>query len=272
MRQRFGLGPAYPGRARSAFEQAVRDRGLSKYQITERDSRGNFVAAGNREEYYPIRYIKPFQENQSFQGLDLAFDPAFRKIARQAIASGCQVAAVGPSIDDRKDSAKLLYVVEKARNGDSDRANRPADQPEKDGLVLGVFNIGAVVESSLALFPHVGIDIYIYEPADEGGEKAVYARISPLHENRGEIGPKEAAPDLSSAEMRHSETIDVSNAAWTVVCVPTEFYCAAANVGPRRNAPCRIVGHRIVRRVAGDVDRPHRHRRKAGGRKNPRVV
>jgi PAS domain S-box-containing protein len=120
----------------------------------------------------------------------------------------------------------MLYFVEKARNESSEPANRPADQPENDGLVLGVFNLGAVVETSLVMFQHVGIDIYLLDPSGEGGEKPILTRLSPLHEESAESDSGEVAPEHFSEKMNYLETIDVAGSTWTAVCVPTKIYCA----------------------------------------------
>jgi PAS domain S-box-containing protein len=221
----LGWAPHIPDARRNAHQQAVRERGFSNYEISDRDPQGKLVAAGKREDYYPILFVKPNQENPSWCGLDLEHDPAFGKILKQAIASGRPVASVGPALDSKSDSQRL-YIVEAAQNEKSNPANRPADQPENNGLVLGVFNLEAIVETSLSMFPQVGIDIFLLDPSNENGEKPIYTRLSSLHKGSDKSDLETAEPDLSSAMLRHSEPVDVANGVWSVVCVPTKIYCA----------------------------------------------
>jgi CHASE1-domain containing sensor protein len=221
----LGWAPRIPAAKRRDFEQAVRKEGFPKFEITQWDPRGQLVAAGNREEYYPIRYIRPYQENQSLHGLDLGFDPAFGKILKQAIAGDRSVAIVGGMVDNRTKGSQLLYVLERARNERSESETRPADQPEYDGVVLGVFNVGAIIDTALALFPPADIDFYIVDSSGGEGEKFIFKRLSSGDERGAESNPGETVPELSPDKMHRMETIDVANETWKVVCIPTDDYC-----------------------------------------------
>ena len=99
-------------------------------------------------------------------GFDLGSDPACRTAIGQALATRRQAAVICPPLAGDETDHRLLYVLEPAWNEDTNPDKRPADQPEIDGFVVGVFRIGAVVETSLSVFVPVGIDIYITGPAD----------------------------------------------------------------------------------------------------------
>ena len=86
--------PRIPAARRNAHEEAVRKEGLSRYTISQRDDRGRLIAAGKREEYYPILFAEPASEIQSLLGLDLGSDAASRAAMRRATASGLTTVAV----------------------------------------------------------------------------------------------------------------------------------------------------------------------------------
>ncbi len=159
--------PRIPAARRNAHEEAVRkEEGLSKYVISQRDARGWLIAAGKREEYYPILFAEPASESESLLGIDLGSDAVSRAAMRQATASGLTTVAVYTAFSGDKSGDNLLFVLEPARYESvaTHLAKRPTDQPETDGFVLGVLRMEAIAKRWLSLpgsnIPH-GIDVYI---------------------------------------------------------------------------------------------------------------
>ena len=101
------------------------------------------VAAGERDEYYPILLAEPLSRNQSLLGYDLASDAAFRAAFHEAAADRPTVVDYLPWNGNKEADRSLLYVVEPVRYESVSPAARPADQPELDGIVLGVFRVSA---------------------------------------------------------------------------------------------------------------------------------
>jgi len=77
---------------RDACETHAREDGLAGFQITERDDRGEFVRAGDRDEYFPISYVEPMQDNGRLLGFDLGSDPVRKAALRWACDTGRPVA------------------------------------------------------------------------------------------------------------------------------------------------------------------------------------
>ena len=81
--------PRIPASLRNAHEEAVRKQGHPKYVIRQRGDRRQFVAAGKREDYYPILFAEPATaDTESLLGLDLGSGAAGRAAMRQAKATG----------------------------------------------------------------------------------------------------------------------------------------------------------------------------------------
>ncbi len=210
--------PRIPATRRQTHEQAVRNEGFSHYEIGQHGDHGRLVPAGKRDEYYPILFVEPSRESQSLIGFDLGSDAACHGAIGAAMATGRQAVAVCQPLDDNETDRSLLYVVEPAWNEDAAPAKRPADQPEIDGFVLGIFRIGTLVEASLNFFPPVGIDIYITVPSEGGGKSPVYTRLSPLCAHAGALPP--------TGGMHLSGKVDIADSHWTVDCVPMASYLA----------------------------------------------
>jgi PAS domain S-box-containing protein len=225
--QVLAWAPHVSAAQRHPHEQAVRNEGFPKYTISQRDEAGQLVAVVDRDEYYPLLFAEPLQRNQSLLGYDLGSDAAFRAAFHEAASTGrAAVANYVPWNSNKEADRSLLYVVEPARYESAPRAARPADQPEIDGFVLGVFHISALVEGSLDLFAPIGIDVYIARPAGKGGSTPVYTRLSSFHTG-SDVAPPSGAGAASTPENLYLERdIDVANVLWTVKCVPTAFYLA----------------------------------------------
>ncbi len=224
--QVLAWAPHVSAARRQPHEQAVRKEGFSKYAIHERGKGGQLVAAGERDEYYPILLAEPLSRNQSLLGYDLASDAAFRAAFHEAAADRPTVVDYLPWNGNKEADRSLLYVVEPVRYESVSPAARPADQPELDGIVLGVFRVSALVERALDLFAPIGIDVYITRPSKKGQSTPIYTRLSPFHAG-GDAAPPAGTPAASARENIHlSRDIEVANTPWTVQCVPTAYYLA----------------------------------------------
>ena len=218
--------PRIPAARRKTHEQAVRNEGFPKYEIVQRDDRGRLVPAGQRNEYYPVLFVEPFQEIQSLLGFDLGSHAGCRAAIREAMSNRRKAAFICPPLDGpQTDRRLLLFVVEPAWNENAKPAKRPADQPEIDGFVLGVFRISTFVETSLSVFPPVGIDIYIGEPSYGGGEACI-DHLKSLHIHDGAIEPTDASAASSAGGIHMPGSVEVANGRCAVDCVPTRAYRA----------------------------------------------
>lgn len=224
--QSLAWAPRIPAARRKSHEQTVRDEGFANYEIHHRDEQWRFVPAGQRDEHYPILFVEPFRKNQSLIGLDLESNAACRSAIQRAMATGRKAAAIGPSLDDNETDSHLLYVVEPASNDDPNRAKRPADQPETGGIVLGVFQIGTLVESALRYLVPVGIDIRISALPDAKGNVFTYTRFSPLRLRNGVLELEDASSVFSAGGLQPTGGIEVADLRCTVDCAPMASYLA----------------------------------------------
>ena len=214
--------PRIPAARRLTQEQTVRKEGFPRYEITQRDDKGHYVSAGKRDEYYPILFVEPFRQNRSLLGFDLGSDAKCCAAIREALVTRRPAVTVCPALDDNEIDRNLLYVIEPAWNENAEPIRRPADQPEVDGFVLGIFRIGTLVENSLSLFAPARIDMYITLPATEGNGTAVYTHLSPLHARKATQLP----PAAPQGGMHFRSSVIVDGSRWAVDCVPLASYLA----------------------------------------------
>ena len=207
--------PRIPAARRNAHEEAVRKEGLSKYAISQRDDRGRLIAAGKRDEYYPILFAEPASEIQSLLGLDLGSDAASRAAMGQAMDGHRETVAVYTAFSGDKTGDNWLFVLEPARYESvaTHLAKRPADQPEPDGFVLGVLGMEAIAKRWLGLpAPNIppGIEVYI---AANGKDLAALRSGSPPGPIR-DAAVRAAEPPAGAHWHRRSSRLPTRTSRW----------------------------------------------------------
>ncbi len=215
--------------ARHAHEEEVRKEGYPKYVISDRNDQRRLVAAGKREEYYPILFAEPSPDNDSLLGLDLGSDATGRAAMRQAAAAGRATMAVCRTLSDDKTGENLLFMLEPARYESvaSQLTKRPDDQPETDGFVLTVFRMEAMANKWLSL-PEFKIPpaIEIYISANEKALASRQGGTSPLP-FRGATAALTSAPAESPlGGVRVREKFVVGDTNFAVVFVAPARYIA----------------------------------------------
>jgi PAS domain S-box-containing protein len=219
----LGWAPHIRAAQRSAHEQFARREGVSKYEITERDERGSPIPARARAEYWPILFIEPPDKNQSLLGFDIRSSASCRDAMQRATDTGKPASGVCTVLGKDPMGCALLYVVMPAKNAENDvsrGADRPADQPEADGFVFGIFDMGAIVEAALLRISPVGIDVTVVAPSSLGTDKLVCMRTSPLAQQL----TAESAERVD--KMQFEGKIDVADRQWRVRCVPLKAFLA----------------------------------------------
>jgi PAS domain S-box-containing protein len=223
--------PRIPTARRKTHEDAVRHEGFPKYEINQRNKGGRLVAASQRDKYYPILFAEPSRQHQSLIGFDLGSDAAFGATIRRAMASSSPAVAGSPRLLVNKANHILLYVVEPAQYESMtvQEVKRPANQPELDGFVLGVFRIDAMLKKWINL--PVGIDAYISNPLTGNGTASVYTRLAPLPA-QGDVSQSAGEPPVPPfGGARASGDIEFAETHWTVEFVASPSYLAGYRTG-----------------------------------------
>ncbi|MDD1621765.1 MAG: EAL domain-containing protein [Methylococcaceae bacterium] len=86
-----------------AFEKSVRDEGYPGFKVIERDSDGQPVPVGKREEYFPILFVEPMLGNEKAFGLDSTAKPLSRESKQMARDSGKAAASQRLMLMQRND-------------------------------------------------------------------------------------------------------------------------------------------------------------------------
>jgi len=141
-----GVGAAGALAQRSAHERTVHEEGFADYGITEQNARGDYVPAGQRDEYYPMTLLEPFRDYHAHFGYDVGSNAVYGAAVRRAMATGRPVAAVSPRLDGGGTTGNRLVVVEPAWNEHSRATERLLDRPEAGQFRAGSLHVAAHYE------------------------------------------------------------------------------------------------------------------------------
>ena len=151
--------PRVPHEGRASFEKAARKDGIVDYSIREEDLQGALVPAGDRPEYFPIRYAQPVDGNKVVLGFDLASNPARRAALEAARDTGRPVATeLFWLVQDRSRQPSFLMVVPTYRGGP-----RPSSAAERrsrlSGYALAAYRARNLIESALLDEPRIDLPL-----------------------------------------------------------------------------------------------------------------
>lgn len=102
--------PMVPASEREEFEKLARVDGAPNYTITERLVQGTMTPAGQRDIYYPVRFINPVEGNQNALGFDLGSNPRRKAAIEKAQFSRNIIASKVVSLVQETANQKAVLV------------------------------------------------------------------------------------------------------------------------------------------------------------------
>ncbi len=213
--------PRVPAEKRTDYEKQGEKDGLYGFQFTETDSLGNTVPAGERDEYYPVYYVEPFEGNQESLGFDLASSPASRRILDRARDTGRMIAAQQVASVQADDNQAAFLTVLPIYDSKTEPATVTDRQKALVGFVLGVVRFSDMIGAALRNFASAdALDIYLYDEAASPDARLIYFHPSLLR--RGNAAP---LPENEVYEGLFSSTAyNVTWRDWSIVVKPAPGY------------------------------------------------
>lgn len=226
----LGWAPAVPSVQRSAHIQAAREEGFPQYQITERDSRGELVRAGARDEYFPVFFLEvpddpgARQPVETLLGFDLGANPECLRALQLAHEASRLVAAPCTGLVEDSDDRYLLCVVAPTYGPPQATAASATEQRTIGGFVLGLFWIDTIVRDALGYYPERDIDVCVFDQSPPMAPPLFCISATSVSGQPSSATAKLAELPL---DMHHGGSFPVANRRWTVDCAPTASYFAA---------------------------------------------
>ena len=181
--------PRVPASGRAAHEAEAVRSGIAGYRIVEAGAEG-LVRAGERDTYFPVRFVAPLESNAGELGFDLASCPL--RSGTLARARNALDLAVSPSLRTG-DGWTLLVALPVFPGGADPFASQ--DDDTLVGFVAAVVHVGDLVENALARLDDSGLDSLMLERDSEGTDVVVHAHAAQAREHP--LGPDEIAALLA---------------------------------------------------------------------------
>jgi two-component system, NtrC family, sensor kinase len=202
--------PRVAKRSRQKYEEDARRDGFPSFQFTERHSLSSLVRAGEREEYFPVFFVAPWEGNQKALGFDLASDPVRRAALQSSAASGRLVATNRVKLVQETSDQYGFLVFRPVYRGGTEPSSSEGRRLALIGFALAVFRVADIVEKAGTVpNPTSGLSLAIFDLEANPGERLLY--------------PKGVHLD-SVADIPHgfkaTRTISVAGRTWELAAYP----------------------------------------------------
>lgn len=147
--QALEWAPLVTASERTSYEQTIRSEGYPNFQITELNESGDLISASQRDDYLPVTYIAPFAGNEAALGFDLSSSTARVAAIEPAQRTG-KIHSTGriQLVQEQQEQYGFLVVLPLYESA-SMPAKRALRQTQFDGILIGVFQVSAVVKEAL---------------------------------------------------------------------------------------------------------------------------
>ncbi len=213
--QAFEWIPHVTADKRHDFEEKAKNL-FPDFKIQELGLDGGMVQAEEREYYFPVYYVEPYQGNEEALGFDLASHPERRATLKSAWASG-EITSSGPVnlMQEKEDQKEILVFVPVYQNGTAIEtvAERKA---HLEGFVLSVHRIGAMLEEALHPLAQAQIEIRIEGITTDLGGDLLFTEAF----KGGESGLSRET-NLESNELILEKRFSVAGHEWRILATGT---------------------------------------------------
>ena len=208
---------------RRSYENVARNDGVVDFRITEKSKEGDLVTAKQRQEYFPVFYLEPYEGNEDALGFDLASNSARKAALEKARDTGKLVTSNRVNLVQLKDDQAGVLIFHPIYSKDGPHDSVEQRRQSVKGLVLGVMKLkslisGVYIASNRKIIKPAGIDIYVYEENVSGQYSPLYIHNSRARANK--------APGLSFKDARSDgyleSVIRVGDRKWSLIARPVK--------------------------------------------------
>lgn len=144
----FSWNPVISSDQRDQFEKSIREEGFAEFKITQRDNKGQLIAATNRDKYIPVKYIEPMTGNEKAFGFDVASNTERRAALLQAKDSGQIIATERITLVQESGQQAGFLLFQPVYKGGRHTTLQERTQ-NLIGFAVGVFRVDDIVNSVL---------------------------------------------------------------------------------------------------------------------------
>jgi len=215
----FDWLPRVTAEERVKFEENAQKEGFTDFRITEEEADGKIVAAAEREEYYPLFYMVPFEPNKIRFGFDNNTGSVRPKAMQKAIDTGLPIITRGFVPPGEPKNILSTRVYRPVYKNELPRETIEERRENIVGFISVLFRIGETFEKTILNFSPLGIDVYLYDVTPGEDRQLLY-----LHTDRlGGYSGKENN-DPYNEEFTWSAKVDIAGRLWEITAKTTPLF------------------------------------------------
>jgi len=225
---------------RPAFEQKMHSHGpehWSSFQITELAPTEQLQIAQPRDEYYPLAYLEPLEDNGLALGFDLGSDPALQTVLNRVRDDGAALAVSHASIGPDSIGQHGMLVFLPMYHSELPMHTLAQRRTALRGFVLGIFQVGDVIDDAMAALEPRAIDIRVYDVTEEKNPVFLYFHPGVLDKEATTLTDDPNDPGASVAQdgppkasqFTVNKSFVIGGRTWLVVCTPAPGYHLATD-------------------------------------------
>jgi PAS domain S-box-containing protein len=203
--------PIVSSAERNRYESFAQFDGFSNFQFVEKNAQGELVPAADRDVYYPVFYLEPYEANEIALGYDLASESLRLATIKEALKSKSTSVSSPVTLvqgDHSKPATLILTPISKKISANS-------NERHITGFIVGVVQINHLLgklspEKYINSSEFKNINITLFEINDSGSRTFItsknYPKLAVLPHKRS-----------SKASLRNTQEIKIANKTWGVV-------------------------------------------------------
>ncbi len=202
---------------RDEYQAAMRAAGFPAFEFTEIGADGRLAVASVRDDYFPVYYLEPFEQNRAAHGLDLGSHEERRYALERARDSGHSVITAPVKLAQeagREQGFLMFHPVYLPAASDTLEMRRQ----NLRGFVLVAFRAGDLISAALRDVSARGVSVRLSDLADPS--------LLIWHE-RAEVPVSDGYAHIFKAPPGWTIDIEVGGRQWRLAFEPTASFMAA---------------------------------------------
>ncbi len=166
------------------------------FRITERNAQNEIVESSDRQAYFPVYLIRPYEGNEAAHGFDIYSNPVRRAAIDHARNFGQTTSTARIRlVQERSDQYSVLIIHPVFRHGGSTKGRN-----KLLGVASAVYRIGDGVKKALSQVHSEGLNIWLFDRSAESDKQFLYFHPS---RNLEPQQKKELSPPANARQYVH---------------------------------------------------------------------
>lgn len=197
------------------LKRSAANEGVSDFTIKQYDHRGLTVQIQPRDEYFPVFYVEPSEQNKNILGLDQASYKITQNPMRKSLQTGSPESTIVmnlPQFENEplasRNGLQIFSPIYKKNTPTDTLASR---HQNLDGYIVVAFHIRRMLESVFKNVNTTELEMRIFAQGTKDQETLIYT-----------YNPQSV--DRLKNSWKASNEINIAGHPWTIVCSSTDVF------------------------------------------------